>query len=190
MKKEVIRKMFDKHFWFSVIRNSRRNRFVDCSNNCCYEWKRNGSSFSFAFEIGSASIINGQNFTASSFDMHTEHAIKLLKLGRFRYRLSAIAKATNSGTMSWHNASLYTQQFGVLETRVSYVPYSAINVGDDIPWEFLYEDEGGHIAIDDVFCPMFVYPKNTSMLPSSVKLISYELNVALWQTIKVEYTPT
>ena len=49
------------------------------------------------------------------------------------------------------------------------------------------EVAGGHIAVNDVFCPMFVYPKNTSMTPDSVRVIDYQLNVVLWQDILVEY---
>ena len=39
--------MFDKYFNVSVISNSKRDRFIDCSSGYCYEWNLVGSIFGF-----------------------------------------------------------------------------------------------------------------------------------------------
>ena len=142
-----------------------------------------------AFEIGTASITNGESFTNTGFTMHVPEAIKLLKVGRFKYDLHVVVIVDDdaTGTMPWHNASLYLQE-GAFETRVAHIPFPSLNPGDSYYWRFYYEDEGGHIGVGDVFCPTFVYPKSTTMGPSSLDVEFYKLNVTLWQDILVEYS--
>ena len=144
------------------------------------------------FEFGTASISNGTVKTASTFNLHVAQAFKLLKAdGRFRYRMLATvrAKPGTSGSV-FPNLRLWRQRGGVgndPEALIS-IPYDSLGSDDGQAWELVFEDEGEHVQVGDVFCPVNVYNKTASRSPSNVQITSFRLEVYLDEDIVLEYT--
>ena len=143
------------------------------------------------FEFGTASISNGTSRTASSFNLHVKEAFKLLKAdGRFRYRMTALARAKPSTSGSvFPNLRLWRQRGGVGNAPVVLltVPHALLESNDEQVWELVFEDEGGHVAVGDVFCPVVVTNKNSSRNPSNIELVAFRLSVYLDEEIVLEY---
>ena len=144
------------------------------------------------FEFGAATISNGTSRTASSFNLHIPEAFKLLKAdGRFRYRMTALARSApgTSGSL-FANLRLWRQRGGVGNAPevLLTVPHASLGTDDEQVWELVFEDEGEHVAVGDVFCPVVVTNKTASRNPSNIELIAFRLSVYLDEEIVLEYS--
>ena len=144
-----------------------------------------------AFELGTDSITNAESLIGDQPSIHVEGAIKLLKQGRLRYDLQATISGHGSGFVGDHEARLILADSAshIGAFRPSLVPLPRLEVNDVHPWFLFYEDEGGHLDINDILCPMYAYPKSSTMNPSNVRVPSHRLAVTLFQDILVEYSP-
>ena len=143
------------------------------------------------FEFGTATIANGTAKTASTFDLHVKESFKLLKAdGRFRYRMTAVARAKpNTSGSVFPNSQLWRQRGGVGNDPVTLftVPHALLESNEEQVWELEFEDEGEHIQVGDVICPMNIYQKSASRNPSNVELTAFRLSVYLDEEIVLEY---
>ena len=156
------------------------------------EWATDLFYAADVFEFGTASIANGTAITASSFNLHVKESFKLLKVdGRFRYRMTALvrAKPGTSGSL-FPNVRLWRQRGGVGNDPVTLVniPHASLGSDDEQVWELVFEDEGEHIEVNDVFCPVVVTNKTASRNPSNVELVAFRLSAYLDEEIVLEYT--
>ena len=105
---------------------------------------------------------------------------------RYHLAVALSVDSTVSGNIADHSARLRHAQYSLSSDRVQ-IPMQDLAAGGKEYWDMLYEDEGGHIEINDVFCPYYRYPRNATISPDSVRIDSYRLSVSLDQDILVEY---
>ena len=143
------------------------------------------------FEFGTANIANGNSVTGSGFDMHVPAAFQLLKAnGRFRYHMTAVARASSSSGSVYPNIQLWRQRGGLGNDPVILLttPHTIMEANDEQLWQIIFEDEGEHVQEGDVFLPVFEYNKNSSRTPSNVNMIAFRLSVYLDEEIALEYS--
>ena len=140
-----------------------------------------------AFELGTDTNPNGSDFVAASTDLHVKEAFKLKKSGRLSIDLQIVIAGQTSGTITGHALHLYEID-GSANYLIAQYPQVTLGVDDSRPWDILWQGEGGFINIDDVFLPLYVYQKSSTMHPSNVLIKSYRLSVILMQDILVQYT--
>ena len=138
-----------------------------------------------AFELGTDTITNGEDMYGES--LHVPGSIKLLKDGRLRHDFQAVVSGASSGQVSTHFGRLIRQR-GTSETGLISLPLRNLTVNETVPWLWLYEDEGDHVRVDDVFCPIYVYSKSSTMNPSNVRVVSMRLAITLFHSLLEEYT--
>ena len=139
-----------------------------------------------AFEIGTASIVNGSSF--SSVDLHVPQSFKVKKLGRLSYDLQLVISGEDSGSISSHSLNLVEYDGGSNFLLADY-PQVPLTVNETRPWDIFWSDEGGNVDIGDVILPIYRYAKSSTMSPTDVHVRSYRLAVTLLQDILVEFTP-
>ena len=143
------------------------------------------------FEFGTANIANGNSITGSGFNMFVPAAFKLLKAnGRFRYHMTAVARASSSPGSVFPNIQLWRQRGGLGNDPVILLttPHTLMEANDEQLWQIIFEDEGDHVQEGDVFLPVFEYNKNSSRPPSNVNMVAFRLSVYLDEEIALEYT--
>ena len=143
------------------------------------------------FEFGTANIANGNSVTGSGFNMFVPPAFKLLKdNGRFRYHMTAVARASSSPGSVYPNIQLWRQRGGLGNDPVILLttPHTLMEANDEQLWQIIFEDEGDHVQEGDVFLPVFEYNKNSSRTPSNINMIAFRLSVYLDEEIALEYT--
>ena len=140
-----------------------------------------------AFEMGTAAITNGSDFGNDNTGLHVEDAFKLKKRGRLSIDLQIVIAGSSSGTITGHALHLYEVDSS-RRVLIAQYPQATLGVDDSRPWDILWQDEGSNISPDDVFLPLYVYQKSSTMHPSNVLIKSYRLSVILMQDILVTYT--